>query len=168
MPYRYNTRANSHLRPPSPSSDNDVYWTGSSEDDLYLAIYRNNLAASDDSSLDSDLEEQHNIANNTFTDSIESAEVKEQELNFELFKLLDYTTMNIDFKLVFGDIKCIDHLNAKQVITMACTICLQEYHVGALGQHWANQATGKAYTTADISLLYTQATIHEDDPDLDR
>ena len=114
------------------------------------------------------LPEQQNIADNTFNDIIEFVEVKEQKPTFELFTLLDYTTMNIDFKLVFGNIKCIDLLNAKQVITMACTICLQEHHVGALGQHWANQATGKAYTTADISLLYTQATIHEDDPDLDR
>ena len=89
MPHRYNTRANSHLRPPSPNSDYDFSWPGSSEDNLYSAVYRNILAASDDSSLDSDLEEQHNIANNTFTDSIEFAEVKEQEMNFELFKLLE-------------------------------------------------------------------------------
>ena len=64
------------------------------------------------------LPEQQNIADNTFNDIIEFAEVKEQKPTFELFTLLDYTTMNIDFKLVFGDIKCIDHLYSMMALSI--------------------------------------------------
>ena len=86
----------------------------SSEEDFFEETYRDILAGLEDSSISSieseiapinniPPEDQQNIDNTTF----DIAEVKQQTPNitFELFTLWDYTTMNIDFKLIFGDIK---------------------------------------------------------------